>query len=112
MISKDQEETYRKVCEENNDLRDCLRMLQREMFDVVCLKNDVFTQRFKAEHGKELANEEKMNANIESIREELFNLGFEESGKDTIAKFKLNFKRLREFMITVDREIASMAIFN
>ena len=82
------------------------------MFDVVCLKNDVFTQRFKAEHGKELANEDKMNAKIDQIRDELFNLGFEESGKDTIAKFRLNFQRLRDFMTTVDKEIASMAVFN
>ena len=54
MISKDQEDVYRRVTEENNDLRDCLRLLQREMVEVVCLKNDVFTQRFKAEHGKDL----------------------------------------------------------
>jgi len=43
MISKDQEEVYKKVSEENNDLRECLKLLQREMFEVVCLKNDVFT---------------------------------------------------------------------
>ena len=57
MISKDQEDVYRRVTEENNDLRDCLKLLQREMVEVVCLKNDVFTQRFKAEHGKDLEND-------------------------------------------------------
>lgn len=65
MISKDQEEAYRRVTEENNDLRDCLRLLQREMMDIVCLKNDVFTQRFKAEHGRDIENDEKVNAKID-----------------------------------------------
>lgn len=91
MISKDQEDVYRRVTEENNDLRDCLKLLQREMMEVVCLKNDVFTQRFKAEHGKDLENDKKLNARIEQIKDELFNLGFEESGKDLIQKFKTNF---------------------
>jgi uncharacterized membrane-anchored protein YjiN (DUF445 family) len=91
MISKDQEEVYKKVSEENNDLRECLKLLQREMIEVVCLKNDVFTQRFKAEHGKDLENDEKVNARIEKIKDELFNLGFEESGKELISKFKANF---------------------
>ena len=91
MISKDQEEIYRRVTAENSELRDCLRMLQREMMDIVCLKNDIFAQRFKAEYGKDLDNEEKMNAKIEQIKDELFNLSYEESGKDLIQKFKQNF---------------------
>ena len=84
MVSKDQEQNYGRVCEENNSLRDCLRQLQREMLEVVCLKNDIFTQRFKAENGKDLENEEKMTAKIELIRDELFNMSFEDTGKDLI----------------------------
>lgn len=112
MISKDQEQNYNRVCEENNSLRDCLRLLQREMLEVVCLKNDVFTQRFKAEHGRDIDNTDKMTAKIESIREELFNMSFEETGKDLIQKFRQNFQRLRDFMGSVDKEIAQMAVFN
>jgi hypothetical protein len=54
------------------------------MLDVVCLKNDVFSQRFRAEHGKDLDNEQKMTAKIDQIRDELFNMSFEDTGKDLI----------------------------
>jgi hypothetical protein len=33
--------------------------------DVVRLKNDVFATRFRAEHGKDLDSEDKLNAKIE-----------------------------------------------
>jgi phenylalanyl-tRNA synthetase alpha subunit len=112
MISKDQEEVYKRVTEENSDLRDCLRQLQREIMDVVRLKSDIFASRFRAEHGKDLDSEDKLNAKIELIRDELFNLNFEESGKDLIEKFKLNFQKLKEFMSSVDKEIQGMAVFN
>jgi PAS domain-containing protein len=82
------------------------------MLEVVCLKNDVFTQRFKAEHGKDLENEEKMTAKIEQIRNELFSMSFEETGKDLINKFRQNFQRLRDFMSSVDKEISQLAVFN
>lgn len=112
MISKDQEEAYRRISDENNDLRDCLRLLQREMTEIVCLKNDMFTQRFKAEHGRDLESEEKITAKIEAIRDELFNLNFEETGRELIQKFKVNFQRLREFMSDIDRETSQLAVFN
>ena len=37
--------------EENQSLRDCLRQLQKEIMDIVNLKQDMFTKRFKAEYG-------------------------------------------------------------
>jgi len=95
MISRDQEEVYKKMSDENADLKECLKMLQRELLEVVSLKQDVFTKRFKAEFGahKEPGpeTEEVMAHQIEAIREELFNVSFEESGKDLVQKFKLNF---------------------
>ena len=50
MISKSQEEIYKKITSENNDLKDCLKLLQREMFDIVKLKSDIYLRRFKAEN--------------------------------------------------------------
>ena len=49
MISKSQEEAYKRISQENNDLKDCLKNLQREMFDIVKLKSDIYMKRFKAE---------------------------------------------------------------
>ena len=51
MISKEQEQVYSRMRDENQDLRDCLRHLQKEIMDIVNLKQDMFTRRFKAEYG-------------------------------------------------------------
>ena len=53
-----------------------------------------------------------MNAKIEQIKDELFNLSFEESGKALIQKFKQNFQHLKEFMSAIDKEIQGMVVFN
>ena len=34
---------------ENRELKDCLKSLQRELFDIVKLKSEIYTRRFKAE---------------------------------------------------------------
>ena len=52
MISKSQEEAYRRITSENHELKDCLKMLQRELFDIVKLKSDIYMRRFKAENFK------------------------------------------------------------
>ena len=39
--------------DENSDLRECLRALQREVMDIVNLKQDMFAKRFKAEFGQQ-----------------------------------------------------------
>ena len=38
------------VIKENNDLKDCMKLLQKEMFDIVKLKSDIYLRRFKAEN--------------------------------------------------------------
>ncbi len=38
MIQKQSEENYTRMRDENQDLRECLKMLQREIFDIVNLK--------------------------------------------------------------------------
>lgn len=37
---------------ENGQLKEALKMLQRELLDIVQLKHDIYTQRFKAEFGQ------------------------------------------------------------
>lgn len=50
MVSKSKEEIEARITQENHDLKDCLKMLQREMFDIVKLKSDIYMKRFKAEN--------------------------------------------------------------
>lgn len=99
---------------ENGQLKEALKMLQRELLDIVQLKHDIYTQRFKAEFGahKQPESEEQIAHQIQLIRDELFNTAFDENGKELVQKFKLNFQRLKEFMHTIDKEIGSMAVFN
>ena len=95
MISNDQEQRFKSMSEENSDLRECLKMLQREIMEIVQVKKDVFAKRFKAEYGasKEVPQEteDAIAHQIETIREELFNVSFEENGRELIQKFKMNF---------------------
>lgn len=42
----------------------------------------------------------------------MFDVPFDESGKEIVQKFKNNFSRLKEFMHAVDKEIGSMQVFN
>ena len=51
MISQDQDARFKEMSEENADLRECLKMLQREIMEIVQVKKDVFSKRFKAEYG-------------------------------------------------------------
>mmetsp|Transcript_27065 Transcript_27065/g.33572 ORF Transcript_27065/g.33572 Transcript_27065/m.33572 type:complete len:105 (+) Transcript_27065:803-1117(+) len=102
--------------DENQDLRECLRLLQKEIMDIVNFKQEMFGKRFKAEYGsgREVGQEtqEALTHKIELIRDELFNANFEENGRELVQKFRLNFQRLKEFMQTIDKEVASLAIFN
>ncbi len=76
----------------------------------------MFSKRFKAEFGanKEQPPEtqEALAHQIEAIRDELFNVNFEENGKELIQKFRLNFQRLKEFLHSIAKEVASLAVFN
>ena len=116
MISREQEQVYTRMRDENQDLRECLRLLQKEIMDIVNFKQEMFTKRFKAEYGSArdstAETQEQLMHRIEMIRDELFNVSFEENGRELVQKFRLNFQRLKEFMQTIDKEVAALAIFN
>ena len=92
MVSKNREEVLERITQENHDLKDCLKALQREMFDIVKLKSDIYLKRFKAENfnagdASAVSSDEILRHEIEKIREELFNLPFGETGREIIHKF-------------------------
>lgn len=51
MVAKEHESNYSRLREENQDLRECLKQLQRELFEVIAVKQDLFSARVKAEYG-------------------------------------------------------------
>jgi len=91
MIAKSQEDIYKKLSEENMELKDCLKQLQKEIFDIVDFKTEIFMKRHKAEFGSsgpsDFDSEDLLRSDIERIRDELFNMPFEESGRDLMRKF-------------------------
>lgn len=118
MISKSNEEVYKRITTENNELKDCLKSLQREMFDIVKLKSDIYMKRFKAENYKaddpmcNTTSEEILKHEIEKIRESIFNLPFEETGREIVHKFQMNFQKLKNFMQKIDKGINELQVFN
>ncbi|CDW81629.1 UNKNOWN [Stylonychia lemnae] len=117
MIAKNQEEIQRKLCDENAQLKECLKQLQRELFDIVDIKTEIYLKRYRSEfpqssNGPDYDNEEVIRNEIERIREELFNLPFQESGQEIIAKFQNNFTKLKDFMEKIDKEVAQLSVFN
>ena len=79
------------------------------MFDIVKLKTDIYLKRFKADNMAEnISSEEILKHDIEKIKDELFNMDFEEQGRDIIHRFRLNFHKLKEFMGNVDKGMAEL----
>ena len=108
----------RRICDENNELKECLKALQKEMFDIVDLKSAIYRNRFEAElsllgnSGQEGgAPFDMVRHDLEKIREELFGLPFDQTARELILKFQRNFHKLRDFMERIDRDIAQLAVF-
>jgi len=49
MVSKNNQDINMQISKENQNLKECLKLLQREIFEIVNIKQDIFTKRFKAE---------------------------------------------------------------
>lgn len=115
MISKNQDDMNRQLSEENASLKNCFKMLQKELFDIVDLKCDTYLKRFKAEMSDgnmEIESEEIIKAEINKIRDELFNMNFLETQNEIVRRFQDNFQKLKDFMERIDKDIAQLAVFN
>lgn len=83
MIQRSHEEMYKKIQQENHELKDCLKSLQKEMFEIVKLKSDIYMKRFKAEHfnpndSEAVISEAIIKNELKKIKEGLFNADFEQ----------------------------------
>ncbi|TNV73204.1 hypothetical protein FGO68_gene6219 [Halteria grandinella] len=114
MISRSQDDIVRRVCDENGELKECLKALQKEMFDIVDLKATIYRNRFEAELSSHDASTpfDAVRHDLDKIREELFSLPFDQAGRELVVKFQRNFSKLRDFMERVDRDIAQLSVFS
>ena len=117
MIAKSREEIQQRITSENHELKACLKMLQKEMFEIVKLKSDIYMKRFKAENfnpsdSAAYSSEEVLKHELEQIRENLFNLPFLDNQKEIVKKFRENFSQLKEFMKKIDKGMGDLRVFN
>ena len=116
MITQDQDARFNQMSEENAALRECLKMLEREVMDIIQMRKDVFSKRSRAEYGASNEVPPEMDIakehQIETICEGFFNVSFEEKSSELIAKFKMDLQRLKECMQDVDKEIAQRVMIN
>ena len=75
-------------------------MLQREMFDIIKLKSDIYNQRLKVENS--ITSQEILDHQLQKIKDGLIDLPFEERGQDIITQFRANFKKLTQFIDNID----------
>lgn len=76
------------------------------------LKTDIYEKRYRAEFSHELDSEATIRAEIDRIREDMFNLPFEETSKEIIGRFKTNFDKLKQFMQRIDDKVDGLQIMN
>ncbi len=81
------------MCDENDQLKACLKNLQQEMFEIVDLKTALYRNRFEAELNLTNGGDQQQQTfdvvrhDLERIREELFGMPYDEVARDLIMKF-------------------------
>jgi hypothetical protein len=88
LISKTSQEKIKNLEFENQEIRECLRMLQKEMLQIVEIKQSNFKKRFEILYHKEpeLADL-NLKQVIKPIEEDKFNVSFAKEGKVIMNQF-------------------------
>ena len=69
-------------------------------------------ENFNANDSAAYTSEEILKHEIEKIREGLFSLPFEETSREIIQKFQINFAKLKQFMEGIDKGMSDLSVFN
>jgi len=89
LISKSHGSIEETLKNENTELRDCLKMLQKELFEIVQIKRDTFKQRYRTEFNVE-ADSKHTEDDLEEVSDGMMNLHFDQSGPNLIPTFQSN----------------------
>ncbi|CAI2370133.1 unnamed protein product [Moneuplotes crassus] len=106
LVTKANQEVQSSLKTENEDLRDCIKMLQDELLEIIKVKTENYQKRFNTEFKQNL-EEEFARHDIEPVNKDLVNMPYEESGKKIILQFQENIRKLRDFLGTMDRDMAA-----
>ena len=116
MISSGYEEIRNRLLAENELLREALAQIQRELFDILEQKKELFFKRRRIELGDENRDEfDFAQTNLLNLKKELFemptqsviimkktSLTWTQVGKEAIDCLQENLRRFREYMTKID----------
>ncbi len=78
-------------------------MLQKEMLEIVDIKQQSLSKRYKTEFGEEIDNSFTWH-DITEIDEKHMNMQFDKAGDSLIAEFQQNMTKLRSVLSRVDKD--------
>ncbi len=105
-VTKANQEVHNTLRTENEDLRDCIKMLQDELLDIVKVKIDNYKKRYNTEFRQNL-DQEFARHDINPINKDLIQMPYEEAGKTIVLQFQENIRNLRDFLNKVDQDMAA-----
>ena len=82
---------------ENEQLRECLKLLQKEIFEIVNIKSQTLMKRYEAEYGKQPSKDFTAHE-IEAMNEDMMNMPYKSHGLTILQGFQRNIESLKEFM--------------
>jgi len=98
LVTQANQEVQNSLKTENSDLRECIKMLQNELLEIVQVKAKDFSRRYD---GAQAQNDH----GIEPMDTDLVNMPFEMTGRDIISHFQENIRKLRDFLTRVDKDV-------
>jgi len=105
LVTKANQEVQNSLKTENEDLRECIKMLQDELLEIVKVKIEHCKTRHNTEYKRNL--EQDFNDHeIEPMNKDLINMPFEESGNRILTHFQENIRKLSDFLSRVDKNIS------
>jgi hypothetical protein len=104
LVTKANQEVQNSLKSENSDLKECIKMLQNELLEIVQVKTEHFGKRYNTEYQKNL-DKAMTEHDIQPLNTDLVNMPFEHSGKTILTQFQENIRRLRDFLTRVDKDM-------
>ena len=92
LVAQSLEDAWKALESENADLRQCLKMLQDEMLEIVKIKSEYFDKRYRIEFGKAPEKAFTRDHGVEAMSDGQLNLPFDRSGKMLIEWFQNNIQ--------------------
>ena len=108
LSARTHEQAHKRALAENTDLRECLKTLQQELFEIVTFKSEAFKKQFSAQFQQD-PDSKLLNHQLAPFREELFDAHFGNTARAILPKFKENLAHLRQFLQRIDHKTRQLS---